>query len=363
MIKSCVLALTVLTSSLPLADTPEFRQAEVSKNISQFIRSNAVHYWSYVKDKANEPSLRSYTRHQGFVAGDPHMGNFAPIPLRATDGSRKMRFVNVDFDDAGYGSFFFDFARYVVTVEATDSKIKKGDLEEAYIKGLSGKKIQAPKEIQKFLSMSLKDYDQLAQEYVQKYSNSKGFVLEADKLDADNGKISRETLAAVFPGMKLIDVAIRPRERGGSEGTRLWILLQDAKAQRHIVELKPWEPSALKLYQAQPKLADWLKGVYDTFWPGLDASDYDLIEIKGAGLFWKRPKKVSLIDDLKDDSRTANLLAIFDANLLGLAHSKQAESTAYLAEIEKDKEAFHEAIEHAVEDYLDVVKRAYKKLK
>ncbi len=358
--------LALLLVFLPLQSavaSPEFRQAEVSKNISQFIRSNAVHYWSYMKGRANSSALKPYLKFQGFVAGDPHMGNFAPIPLRSQNGSRQMRFVNIDFDDAGFGPFAIDFARYVVTVEASHPKVKKGDLEEAYVLGLSGESVRPEKEIQEFLDMPVAEYDALAVGYVQKHTNSKGFLLEQDKLEADRGDIPRSAIAAQFPGMKLVDVAIRPRERGGSEGIRLWCLVEEKDGFRHIMELKPWETSGLTYYQQQPALEQWLMGVYETFWPKFDTSEYSLIEIKGHGLFWKRQKKFSMIDELKDEFKTANSLAIYDANLLGLAHGRQKQSAAYLAEINRDPKAFHKAIEAAVDDYLTVAKNAYEKLK
>lgn len=363
-IKSCILALTMAFQNLPMANSaPDFREAEVSKNISQFIRSNAVHYWSYMKTKANASYLKPYITYQGFLAGDPHMGNFAPLPLHTKNGPRQMQFVNIDFDDAGYGPFVLDFARYVLTVEASEPKIKKGDLEDAYILGLSGQRVKPSKDIQEFLDISPEQYDRLAAEYVAKNSNAKGFILEKDKLEADRGDIPRELIAAQFPGMKLIDVAVRPRERGGSEGVRLWALVQESNGRRHIMELKPWESSGLNEYQKQPQIGEWLQAVYDTFRPNLDTADYDLIEIKGKGLFWKRPKKISLIDELKDEFKTANALAIYDANLLGLAHGRQKQAAAYLAVINRNPEAFHKTVEETVDDYLSVAKRAYKELK
>ncbi len=347
----------------PADANPEFRQADVSKNISQFIRSNAVHYWTYMKSKANASALKPFVSYQGFVAGDPHMGNFAPIPVRTKNGARQMQFVNIDFDDAGFGPFAVDFARYVVTVEASQPKVKKGDLEEAYLLGLAGERIKPSRDIQEFLDMSVAEYDALAAGYVQKHTSSKGFILEDGKLEADRGEIPRVMIATQFPGMKLVDVAIRPRERGGSEGTRLWCLVEEADGFRHIMELKPWETSGLTYYQQQPPLDQWLKGVYETFWSNLDTSEYSLIEIKGFGLFWKRAKKFSMIDELKDEFKTANALAIYDANLLGLAHGRQKQSLAYLKEINRDPKAFHKAIEAAVDDYLSVAKNAYEKLK
>ena len=51
----------------------------MSKNLSQLIRSNTPHYWTYMKHRADLSSLKQYLPFEGILAGDPHMGNFTVL--------------------------------------------------------------------------------------------------------------------------------------------------------------------------------------------------------------------------------------------------------------------------------------------
>src|SRR5690348_8789408 len=79
----------------------ELKQLGQSENLSQLVRSNTEHYWHYMKAQADLGALEPFVKFEGMLAGDPHMGNFGVIPLTAKGGARRMRFVNIDFDDAG----------------------------------------------------------------------------------------------------------------------------------------------------------------------------------------------------------------------------------------------------------------------
>ena len=52
----------------------QFDQAEVSKDLSQLIRSNTPQYWTYMKQRADLSSLKRYLPFEGILAGDPHYG-------------------------------------------------------------------------------------------------------------------------------------------------------------------------------------------------------------------------------------------------------------------------------------------------
>jgi hypothetical protein len=108
----------------------------------------------------------------------------------------------------------------------------------------------------------------------------------------------------------------------------------------------------------------WLSEVRQSFWPGLDGSAYDLIELAGAGLFWIREKHVSLIDLPYSSTKSNDIafmedLAIYDANVLGLAHGRQAQAAPYRAVVERDTEAFHDAMEAVVRAYLEVARDSF----
>src|SRR5262245_43098069 len=217
-----------------------FDHIELSKNLSQLIRSNTPHYWTHMKHEADLSRLKPYLPFKGVIAGDPHMENFAPLPLKSIGGSRKMKFVNVDFDDAGRGPFVLDLVLYLVAVKAINGKIKKRPLEIGYLQGLAGKKLNPPERVQSLLAMPVCDYDDMVTEYVGKRSSKHGFILEAGEVEAYEDKNGRARIERLTTG-KVIDLAIRPAERGGSLGQlRIWALTEDKNCRRRIVELKQY---------------------------------------------------------------------------------------------------------------------------
>jgi hypothetical protein len=107
-----------------------------------------------------------------------------------------------------------------------------------------------------------------------------------------------------------------------------------------------------------------LNEIRRTFWPGLDGSAYDLIDLPGEALFWIREKHLTLIDvpyssEKSSDIAFLDALAIYDANVLGLAHGRQAQAAPYRAMVEKDVEAFHDATEPVTKAYLEVARESF----
>jgi hypothetical protein len=342
----------------------QFDQIDNSQNLSQLIRSNAPHYWSYMKSQADLRGLKSYLSFEGMLAGDPHMGNFTVLPLKTIGGPRQMKFVNVDFDDAGRGPFVLDFIRYVIAAKTTNEDVKKHLLQEVYLKGLAGEEMNPPKKVRDLLAMSVSDYDDMVAQYTQKKSTGQGFILKEGEIQAYDAKIARSTIEKLFTNEKVVDLAIRPRERGGSAAElRIWILVEANNARRRIMELKQRAMPGTANYQAQPPVQQWLIEIRQAFWPGLDGSAYDLVDIAGSGLFWIRQKEVSLIDVPYSSEKNSKIdylddLVIYDANQLGLAHGRQAQAAAYRAAIEKDNEGFHDATASVENAYLELAKQA-----
>ncbi|MEJ2377243.1 MAG: hypothetical protein P8Y71_18165 [Pseudolabrys sp.] len=338
-----------------------FDQVHTSKDLSQLIRSNTQQYWGYMKNSADLSSLHRYLSFEGIIAGDPHLGNFSPLPLRRVGGPRQMRFVDVDFDDAGYGPFVLDFVRYVISSKSISHKIKQRSLEKGYLAGLAGKKLASPKKVRALLAIPVAKYDNMAAQYAEKNSSKNGFKFKKGEIEPYEAKITRATIESLLPDRNVIDLAIRPETRGGSVGQlRIWILVESRKSRR-IMELKQHSDPAVANYRAQPPVHEWLNEVRQTFWPGLDGSAYDLVDVPGSGLFWKRQKQVSLIDvpySSRKRRKVAFLdaLAVFDANVLGLAHGRQAAAARYRALIENDTEAFHDATKPVVKAYLKLAR-------
>jgi hypothetical protein len=343
----------------------QFDQIELSKNLSQLIRSNTPHYWTYMRHRADLSRLKPYLSFKGTIAGDPHMGNFAVIPVKPIGGSRQMKFVNVDFDDAGRGPFVLDLVRYLVAVKSITGQVRKRPLEKSYFAGLAGKQSEPPQELRSLLTMRVSDYDDMVTKYANKKSSKHGFVLKTGEVEAYNAKIDRSAIECLFTSEKVIDLAIRPAERGGSLGElRIWVLAEDRNSRRRIVELKQHAKPATANYEMQPPVYEWLSEVRQSFWPGLDGSTYDLIDLAGAGLFWFREKRVSLIDVPYSSKKSRDLafleaLAIYDSNVLGLAHGRQAQAAPYRALVESDTEAFHDATEAVVKAYLEAARDSF----
>lgn len=358
----CSAAPALAVSAKDIVD--EFNQVDSANNLSQLIRSNAPHYWGYMKSAADLRGLKKYIGFEGVIAGDPHMGNFSVIPVKVGT-RRQMRFLNIDFDDAGRGPLVLDFARLVIAAKATGAEIKKRTLESAYLMGLQGKQVSPPAQVEEILDLNLSDYDGLVDDYIDGKTTGDKFKLKPGKLETYNAGISRQVIAALFPGLTVLDLAMRPRERGGSTGLRIWVLTKDDQGRRLIKELKQYQTPGVSYYERQLDPAKWIAEVRAVFWPGVDPSSYDLVNIPGAGLFWLRDKRVSLIDvpySSEKDSKLQFLqeLEVYDANILGLAHGSQPAGQQLRRAIEADPDAFHYALEPVVKAYLDVARKAYE---
>ena len=360
-----LIACALLANKASAAKIDKLDQVDDSKNLSQLIRSNTGNYWSFARKNAGDQKIAAYLQHKGIAAGDPHPGNFSIIPIRSASGSVALQYLNIDFDDAGRAPLALDFARLVVACEAMDSNLKKRDLEKAYLAGLKGKRRAAPESVEMALKTPISSYEARVDKYVAKKTAGEKFKLEEGEIEQYKGRrISRAEIEKLFPKLRVVDVASRPQDRGGSAGLlRLWILARSSDDSLRIFELKEWKKTELEKYEAQPEPEQWLSEVRAAFWPGISTENYRLVEIPGAGLFWLREKKVSLIDipysgDDKDDVRFRAEYSEYVANYLGLLHGKQSAGLRLLKQIEDDTDAFHEAVDEFASLYLKLVKKA-----
>jgi len=343
-----------------------FGQIGACKTLSQLIRSNAPSYWSYMKHSPDLGPLQKYLGFEGIIAGDPHPGNFGPIPVRNLKGQRAMKFLNIDFDDCGIGPFALDYVRYVVAVKADSKLCKWRPLQEAYLAGLTGKKLAAPREVQKFLAMKLSAYDKKASAYMVRNTTSKGFKFKKGETQPYKGRIDPAVIMKLFPSGSVVGMAKRIESRGGSEDMlRIWVLVAGERGARRIVELKQRSIPGTESYRPQPPVKQWLSEVREVFWSGLDGSSYDLITVAGE-LFWIRDKHVSLINLPYSSRKKRNQkflvdLAVYDANVLGLAHGTQPGAKKYLRTISNDPEKFHQVTKQVGNAYLKLAEEALRR--
>ncbi len=349
------------------ATHPAFDQVAGSRSLSQLIRSNAPEYWGYMKEKADLKPLRRFLPFEGAIAGDPHMGNFAPLPLTTVKGQRQMRFVNVDFDDCGHGPFVLDYLRYVIAVKSLSKQTRRRMLQEAYLDGLAGKKAAPPQRVQECLDMSVADYDEMAAKYAAKKSTDTGFKFKKGEVEPyverDNVKLA--DIKKVFAPHTVLGVARRIETRGGSiDQLRIWVLVQGDNGRRRIVELKQRAEPGTASYRKQPAVKKWLAEIRQAFWPGLTGAEYDLITLDSKW-FWIRNKEVSLIDvpyssQKKQELEFVVALSVYDANILGLAHGAQPQSEEYRRTIKNNLDEFRDATKAMGQAYLELARSSWE---
>jgi hypothetical protein len=347
------------------ATVDHFHQVADSKNLSQLIRSNTAHYWTAMKHQIDLGGLRPYLGYEGMLAGDPHAGNFAALPLRTVDGPRKMRYVDVDFDDCGRGPFVLDFIRFVIASKANHKEVKRRELEKAYHKGLAGREIDPPKKVR----ASSPCASRTTMRWLRNTCARDPPIKDSSSSLARSNPMTRRFAASrskvCFPGDKVIDIGIRPEARGGSAGElRIWVIVEHQRGGRRLMELKQYDEPATAKYQPQSGPQQRLKEIRRAFWPHLDGSDYDLIDVSGAGLFWIREKRVALIDLPYSSENRRQIdflheLEIYDANQLGLAHGRQRGARDYRASIHASPEAFHHTTEPVAKAYLAIAVKAF----
>ena len=345
-------------SSATTSESGGFVQIDDSKNISQLIRSNSNHYWNFMKKEADLTSLKKYIDFEGFVTGDPHLGNFAVMPVTTNSGERKFAFLDIDFDDAGHAPFVLDFTRLMVALKAVSKDIKAEEMVQAYLSGLQGKTMDAPDEIAAGLATDVSEYESKVQKYVEKRVINDHFDAEAAEVAVYSGIIKASELEKFFPGQTILDIGLKKKDRGGSQDSlRLWILVGAKDGTRKIFELKEWDRSGTSYFEHQALPLKWAESVYKTFRIGVDPSDYKLVNVGTAGLFWLRQKKVNVVKvdyngKSSESQDYARRLGIYDCWYLGKIHGGQVGAKAYTAAIHKDVSAFKEAVKAVAKNYL-----------
>lgn len=353
--------------------TPAVRAGE---SISQLIRSNPAHYWRLMKNPEFRTPVAPFVRFSGIVTGDPHFGNFSVIPLIDRQGREQLAFADIDFDDAGTGSFVFDFARLVATSKAIEADLKKDEkfanvreMVMAYIEGLNGHETERPQLIQRELDKGIESYREELRDYVKKRIETKGH----DRIKLVDGEIIelsrrldnlKEGIPALFPDMEVLDVARVLKDRGGSAGSiRLWILLKDGHNERRIFELKQWQETGMTAYQAQKPLREWVRDLYPVFWPEMSDASYRLVNLGGM-YFWLREKKKTLIDVPYEISSNSDLnylqdLAPYMANHLGLIHGRQAGAAGLrnMLNEPQNQELLRTGVKEVYRRYLELAQR------
>jgi hypothetical protein len=351
-----------------LVEKIELQQVSQSKNLSQLLRSNSSHFWNWAKTvRANSQSFaKSLIDFNGIIMGDSHLGNMHPtLDTRL----KKLIWKNVDLDDAGTGSYAFDFLHFVLSVKVVSKEIHVSDMVDAYKDGLTSKEFKPKKTVQKLTAITAKEYEKMRQEYVERKTNNGKIKLKPDEIIAFNAEtagITRQHLQTIIKKQfgdktETLDLAMIPKSRGGSAGLRrIWaLLLIDGK--QHIFEIKELGTSGLENYDIQDALTINFAKTRTYF--DYTEKELGLVEF-GGGSFVIREKKITLFDvpyklESKEDEKFLEALGDWGAYLLGQWHSGQSNSQTYTTTIMNNQDGFLLFIKQLRKDYLKIVTGIY----
>jgi len=211
----------------------------------------------------------------GVVMGDAHLQNFGFIK---TAGGTE--YVFNDFDDSGHGPVAIDALRYFTALRLANPNDKKMvtrtlDAYVTAVKDGGGAHVAVPKSLEPH-------WGDLHKETLDKFTSKESFRY-SDK-DARLSPAAPETATQVralvqsdarFGGGKVLDVAVRERDFGGSGGLeRFWVLVK-TKDDTRILELKEAGPAAVAELGGQPAQSPGkrLTSLKQTFMEDPDAAD------------------------------------------------------------------------------------------
>lgn len=333
---------------------------EASTNTSQYLRDNAKHYWKHASHISTDsiynmiPRLTSY---EGLVVGDTHAGNFILAPLK-----NNIEYFIADIKDAGVAPFIFDINRLLLTSGVV---LEKGNfatiydiynsLLKSYINGLKGEKYPLTQKLKKYYKTDVEEFEADVQDYIEgklkkeklKFKKKEGKVEKIE--DEDKERVKTQIKAIVKKQhKKLLDIAIRPRERGGSKDLLRYWALVDLKDKLELIEFKEIGVPAVDEYQTQYSIQEIYENMMNIYWPTRD-KNYQVVKIDEK-LFWMRPKKVDIMS-VKYKQKTEkdfnyNLsLSMLAANYLGEAHASQLNNSNYInALVNNKKQIINELI-------------------
>lgn len=357
------------------------RVYQASETLSQRVRDNAPDYWAYSR-KESAKFFGKELDAKGLVVGDAHPGNFVLAPL-----NEQLQFYFSDLKDVGEAPVFLDFARLVITTQAIMKRVevrpKLKDLTtilyEAYIGGLSGRKLATPSWLETTFAKSIEDFDSAEDKYVDKKTAYNRFrwaedeiaPLESDEtltptaISALKANID-SAVRLISPKAFILDYAVRPRERGGSRDlTRYWALVK-IEGETSIVEFKRIGAPATENFKPQGDMKTRYKKAMKALWnaedPKLQIVDLQLQQ------FLMRPKKVELFSvpySPHTELEQQNLieLAAYDANHLGKLHARQFNAGGFIDLLEDNEKTIQKSLRKFTKAYLERMENVQKQIK
>ncbi len=305
-------------------------------------RANAPHLWNWLS--VNRTSLMRPT---GIVAGDMSIVNFGDIPMK--DGSGK--FAVIDVDDSGVNApLAGDFFRYTVGNQLSPYKVSMKDLYKAYVDGVAGKKMDKPDCIAAIKEASdRRDFKKRQAKLIASLTDGNTFSAKAGvtPLAETSAEVQRfyekvrPGLEAEIQDFKILDIAFRTKDTGGSQKIpRFWYLLEK-DGEKHIWEFKMEAEPATSLYVRQPDPLARFQYVADTYRPRdplegpfrfIQADEHVfLLRERLYFYFDLDPMKATTGKDIKNGKE----VSLYLANKAGQAHGAQANGDYLLRELKE----------------------------
>lgn len=355
--------------------TERFQINEASRSLSQVIRDNhrdyvyfLVEYTTWLKTQ-NTPEARlilEILKQEGWIPGDNHGGNYT---VTMKEGVLVYRFVDVK--DAGIGPYLYSIANLVLNTHAVARegglKIKQvtRQLMDAYLQGLRGENRATPRVIRQALETDPAQYESWRHEDAERFLNKHNrFRFKEGRIEELKTQVAqpervlqniRESLAQLPEKVELLDVGVRPKDRGGSKDLlRIWAVVRREDRSLQIMEFKQIEMSSAQVYRRSGlSIEDHTNRVIETF----DISDSWMQTAWLDGqLFLMRPRKIELVSipyKQRNARETEELMAMTShaAYQNGLHQRGQGNGSAYLGLVENNRDAVELAIRNLIKAY------------
>jgi hypothetical protein len=275
---------------------------------------------AYYRDLAAVPATHLASRSLvGF--GDAHPENFGFVVA----GGRT-HFVFNDFDDSGFTDAGVDALRWFTAHRLWTRRPRETDaLIARYVAVLRapGRVPAVPKALvpapEKVLAKQAKKFiegDRLVRSSKTKLSNS------------DRHERAVVTRGLTEHGSRVLDVAERERDHGGSGGLRrYWALVQGSDGARDVLELKELSEPATASGPGHQPLHDRLVEVREALWAGVPAEDHFLLRLFDAPFLARsRLRRANLDLDELTPAQLERVLAA-EVGLLARHHAEVYEKT------------------------------------
>lgn len=347
-LKSHLLIIFLILATQNLSFSAEKCVRHYTRSYAEFIkypddsfmafRSNAPHYWDFVKNISKDSKFSALFQLIGAGIGDFHFLNVADIELK--NHQRKIGLI--DIDDAGKKiPVLLDMARQLVALSLTPAKDDLSSYIKSFFHGIKNTPTSSnyAKEI---LKKSPQEFEKKFQKMMGKYIINNRFnedsgikslssaPKEVLKLFENMELTFTKALSSYDSNFKVLDKGFRIKSDGGSQGIpRFVYLIQKSNGDTEIVEFKQYITSAASNYGPQGSNRERFDEVKKLYRPNEEVFGlFELVEKEDLA-FIARTKLPNFVDfkisdDMsKDDKENLQDFVDYSVNQYGLAQRNQ----------------------------------------